>query len=171
MIENVKAIQQEEEPEDLDGKRQRSTIGFPYADYNAALEVATAIHGNVGHGTCSAISQLAPWMNLSGKSSGFRTQLSAARLFGLIDSKDTDSYRLTDLGRRVVDQIQSRTAKAESFLRVPLFQALFEKYKGGVVPPTAALEREIALLGVAEKQKSRARQVFESSAHSLTVTD
>ena len=164
MAENVEAIQQDEEPVDSEGKRQRSTIAFPYTDYSAALEVATAIHSNVGHGICSAVSQLAPWMNQSGKSSGFRTQLSAARLFGLIDSKDSERYRLTDLGRRVVDQSQSRTAKAESFLRVPLFQALFEKYKGGVVPPTAALEREIASLGVAEKQKARARQVFESSA-------
>ena len=33
-----------------------------------------------------------------------------------------------------------------------------------MTPPSAALEREIVALGVGEKQKSRARQVFESSA-------
>lgn len=147
-----------------DMKRQRSTIGFPYADYGAAAEVALAIHENVGHGTCSAQGQLAAWMGQSGKSSSFRTQLAAARLFGLIESDDADTYRLTELGRRVVDQSQARSAKAESFLRVPLFSALFEKYKGGVTPPPAALEREIVALGVSEKQKARARQVFESSA-------
>jgi len=32
------------------------------------------------------------------------------------------------------------------------------------LPPTAALEREIVSLGVSEKQKERARQVFEWSA-------
>lgn len=146
-----------------DGKRQRSTIGFPYSDYEGASAVAAAIHSNVGHGTCS-ISQLAPWLNQSQKSSTFRTQVAAARLFGLIDSENADSYRLTPLGTKVVDPAQAKAAKAESFLKVPLFAALYEKYKSGVVPPSAALEREIVALGVSEKQKARARQVFESSA-------
>lgn len=164
MAEAAEAVSLSEAATENEGKRQRSTIAFPYADYNSALEVPVAIHNNVGHGSCAAFTQLAPWMGQSGKSSGFRTQLAAARLFGLIESDDSESYRLTELGRRVIDNGQSRAAKAEAFLRVPLFRALFEKYKGVVVPPTAALEREIAALGVAEKQKARARQVFESSA-------
>ena len=49
-------------------------------------------------------------------------------------------------------------------MTVPLFKALYENYKSGVVPPAAALEREIVGLGVSEKQKGRARQVFERSA-------
>jgi hypothetical protein len=143
--------------------RQRSTIAFPYSDYEGAAEVAAAIHGNVGHGTCS-LPQLAAWMDSSVKSSSFRTLISAARLFGLIDSDNAESYRLTDLGTRLADPKQLKAAQAEAFLRVPLFAALFEKYKHGVTPPSAALEREIASLGVSEKQKTRARQVFESSA-------
>jgi hypothetical protein len=165
MNENVEPLEGGETAEGGNGKsRQRSTIGFPYTDYEAAAAVAQAIHGNVGHGTCSATGQLAAWMNQSPKSSGFRIQLAATRLFGLIESDDAESYRLTDLGRRVVDQAQTRSARAEAFLCVPLFRALFEKYKGGIVPPSAALEREIVALGVSEKQKARARQVFESSA-------
>jgi hypothetical protein len=161
--ENPAPVEDEEGDSSEDAKRQRSTIGFPYSDYEGALAVAAAIHSNVGHGTCS-ISQLAPWMGQSQKSSSFRTQLAAARLFGVIDSNDADSYRLTNLGTRVVDPAQARAAKAEAFLKVPLFAALYEKYKSGVVPPRAALEREIVALGVSEKQKDRARQVFESSA-------
>lgn len=163
MTESVNAIEEDDGEQAEGSKRQRSTIAFPYSDYDDALAVAAAIHGNVGHGTCS-MSQLAPWMNQSQKSSTFRTQLAAARLFGLIDSDNADSYRLTHLGTRVVDPAQARAAKAEAFLKVPLFAALYEKYKTGVVPPSAALEREIAALGVSDKQKSRARQVFESSA-------
>lgn len=143
--------------------RQRSTIAFPYTDYEGAAEVAAAIHGNVGHGNCS-LPQLAAWMNSSVKSSSFRTLISAARLFGLIESDNAETYRLTDLGTRTADPSQAKAAQAEAFLRVPLFAALFEKYKTGVTPPAAALEREIAGLGVSEKQKARARQVFESSA-------
>jgi hypothetical protein len=41
---------------------------------------------------------------------------------------------------------------------------MFDKYRGGVLPPSAALERDVVALGVSEKQKGRARQVFERSA-------
>lgn len=155
----------DDEPESGDEAkgRQRSTIAFPYTDFQGAAEVAAAIHSNVGHGTCS-LPQLAAWLDSSVKSSSFRTLISAARLFGLIDSDNSESYRLTDLGTRLADPMQLKAAQAEAFLRVPLFAALFEKYKHGVTPPSAALEREIAGLGVSEKQKARARQVFESSA-------
>lgn len=164
MTESVEATDEDDGGQGEHGKRQRSTIAFPYNDYDAAAEVAQSIHSNVGHGTCSATSQLAAWMKQSAKSSGFRTQLAAARLFGLIDSDNTETYRLTPLGIKLVDPGQARAAKAEAFLKVPLFAAIFEKYKGTVTPPDAALEREIVGLGVSEKQKARARQVFESSA-------
>jgi hypothetical protein len=48
--------------------------------------------------------------------------------------------------------------------RAANFLALFENHRSGVLPPTAALEREIVQLGVSEKQKGRARQVFERAA-------
>ncbi|ADX45559.1 hypothetical protein Acav_1639 [Paracidovorax avenae ATCC 19860] len=153
----------EEDSADESKGRQRSTIAFPYTDYEAAAQLAATLHKNAGHGACSLV-QLAAWMDQSVKSSSFRTLISAARLFGLLDSDGTESYRLTTLGTRVVDPAQERAAKAEAFLRVPLFAALFEKYKAGVTPPATALEREIVGLGVGEKQKARARQVFESSA-------
>lgn len=161
----VEEFDDEQGDEQDDGKsgRQRSTIAFPYTDYEGGEKVALSIHGNAGHGICSP-AQLAAWMEQSPKSSTFRTQLAAARLFGLIDSDNAESYRLAELGTKVVDPAQSRAAKAQAFLSVPLFSALYEKYKNGVTPPTAALEREIVALGVSEKQKARARQTFESSA-------
>ena len=54
---------------------------------------------------------------------------------------------------------------------MPLFSAIHEKYKDGVTPPNAALEREIISLGVAEKQKAKARQVFENSAQQTGFRD
>jgi len=157
------ALEPNEDSAEGDAKRQRSTISFPYSDYEDVEKIARAIHGNVGHGTCS-LDQLAPWTNQSAKSSTFKSQVAAARLFGLVESSDAESYKLTPLGIRSVDQAQARVAKAESFLTVPLFKAVYEKYKGTVLPPMAALERELASLGVAEKQKGRARQVLVSSA-------
>ena len=149
--------------EDAKGK-QRSTISFPYMALNDAIELAEAIHGNVGLGECGD-DQLAAWTKQSIKSSGFRVQIAAARLFGLITSPSGGTYRLTDLGGSIVDPTQAREARANAFLNVPLYRAVFDKYRGGVLPnQAAAMERELVGLGVSEKVKDRARQTFEKSA-------
>ncbi|WP_376703556.1 hypothetical protein RQ479_31080 [Mesorhizobium sp. ISC25] len=143
--------------------RQRSTIAFPYDDLDSAIELATAIHGNAGLGECDD-AQLAAWSKQSVKSSGFRLQLSAAKLFGLIASEG-GKHQLTDLGAAIVDPNQARASRAQAFMNVPLFKAIFDKYKTGVLPAqAAALEREMVAMGVSEKVKDRARQRFEKSA-------
>ena len=47
---------------------------------------------------------------------------------------------------------------------MPLYKALFEKYKKTTVPPAAGLEQEMVSLGVAEKSVKKARQPFSRSA-------
>jgi hypothetical protein len=143
-------------------RRQRSAVAFAYIDLEDVMEVATVIHDHVGSGDCDE-HQLSAWLKKSQKSSGFRGLWSTARLFGLIEA-DNGKFRLSPLGRRAVDPAQARDAKAKAFLTVPLYDAVFEKYKGGVLPPAAALEREMVQIGVAEKQKHTARLVFERSA-------
>jgi hypothetical protein len=143
-------------------RRERSSIGFPYNPLDDAVEVARAIHDHVGVGECDD-AQLSVWLGQSSKSSGYRMQLTAARMFGVLDPT-SDTRKLTALGRMIVDPRQERAARADAFLRVPLYSALYEKHKDGVLPPADALEIEIVGLGVAEKQKMRARQVFERSA-------
>lgn len=142
--------------------RQRSTIGFPYMDLNAAVEMAQAIHGHVGLGEADD-DQLALWTNQSAKSSTFRVQVYASRTFGVIEG-DGGHHKLTDIGRMVVDPSRAREGRVKAFLAVPLYKAVYEKYKGGTLPPAAALEREITQLGVSDKQKERARQILERSA-------
>ena len=146
-------------------KRERSSIGFPYLTLDEAVDVANAIHRNVGTGNCSD-DQLAPWLSLSQKSSGYRLRISAAKMFALIQGVSSGTHKLTDLGRRAVDPAQEQTAKAEAFLEVPLFSAVFEKFRGNALPPSAALELELNRLGVAQKQTSKARSSFERSAQS-----
>jgi hypothetical protein len=142
--------------------RKRSTIAFPYEDLESAVQMAQAIQNNVGSGDC-ADDQLAAWTKQSAKSSGYRTQLSAARMFGAIESV-SGRHRLTALGRMLIDPKRAREARARAFLNVPLYTAVFERYRGGVVPPAAALERDMVGMGVAEKMKDRARRVLERSA-------
>jgi hypothetical protein len=72
--------------------------------------------------------------------------------------------RLTGLGQRAADPHQQAAARAESFLTVPLYEVIFDKYKGYTLPPPKTLEREMISLGVAPKQGERARRAFERSA-------
>lgn len=164
-MDNEQATFEEEEIPSEGGAgdgRQRSTIGFPYADLGEIEHLAITIHSQVGGGQCDD-NQLAPWMNLSPKSSGYRVRISAARLFGVVET-ESGQHRLTDLGKMIVDPDRQRAARVEAFLKVPLFEKVYEQHKGGVLPPPAALERAVEALGVAPKQKSRARQVLERSA-------
>lgn len=142
--------------------RERSTIGFPYVPLDEAIAVAAAIQSRVGSGLIND-DQLAPALEMSHKSSGYRTKLSAARLFGLVESVD-GGHKLAELGKRIIDSQQERAARAEAFLRIPLYNRVYEEHKGGTVPPAAALEREFLQFGVAPKQTPRARQVLERSA-------
>ncbi len=141
--------------------RERSTIEFPYGDLNDALAIARAIHQNAGM-SCT-VDQLAGYLRQSATSGAFRQDLSTARIFGVVET-ERGVASLTELGRRIVDSSQERLARADAFLAVALYRAIFERYRGHVLPPTAALEREIAELGVAPKQKERARQAFDRSA-------
>jgi hypothetical protein len=142
--------------------RQRSKISFPYMDLKAAIEMATAIHNHVGGGECED-DQLGAWTKQSHKSSTFRVQIYAARIFGVLEGEG-GKHKLSELGRAIVDPNRAREAKAQAFLNVPLYKAIFENYRGGVLPPSAVLLRDMVGLGVAEKQKDRARLVFERSA-------
>jgi hypothetical protein len=146
-----------------EGSRQRSKIGFPYVSLKDATALVEAIHGNVGANECDD-AQLAAWTGQSTKSSGFRVQVSSARMYGLITTEGT-KHKITDLGQMIIDPTRMREAKAVAFLNVPLNKAIFEKYKTGILPPNAAaLEREMVSLGVSSKVTDRARVSFEKSA-------
>lgn len=142
-------------------KREQSSIQFPYGDLDSGVEVAEAVH-SVGGQSCQ-LEQLAGYLKVAPSGGGFRTRIATPRIFGL-----TEMHRgiinLTPLGLRVVDPAQQPAAKVDAFLHVPLYAAIYEKYKGYTLPPPAALEREMVLLGVSSKQKDKARQVFERSA-------
>lgn len=148
--------------EAANSERERSTIGFPYMDLADALQMVRALHENVGQGDASE-DQLAAWMNLSAKSSGFRVRTGTAKMFGLVEGRG-DGLCLTQLGRAAMDPAQEKRAKVDAFLSVPLYKLVYENYKGGVVPPVAAFERDINKWGVAAKQTARARQALERSA-------
>lgn len=149
-------------------KRERTQIDFPYADMGSAEELTSTLFEK-GGGTAEP-PQLAGWLDMSANGGTFRSRVSAARMFGFVETS-RGSIDITDLGRRVADEAQAVSARAEAFLNVPLFEAMFQKNNGYGLPPAAAIERQMVELGVPVKQKERARQVFQKSADRAQFID
>jgi hypothetical protein len=130
-------------------------------DLDDGMEVTRAVHAHHGLAT---FDQLAKALEHETVESGaFRTKLTTARVFGFVDIEG-ERVSLTDIGNEAVRPETEGRAKAQAFLRVPLYQAIYEKYKGRLLPGNTVLEADMEALGVAPKQKGRARQGFQRSA-------
>jgi hypothetical protein len=143
------------------GERERSSISFPYNDLANAVRVAKGV--NTIGGSSAQAEQLAAELKVSAKGGAFSLLLLTAKTFGFV-TYGKGTIQLTPLGMKLCDPKQERAAKAEGFLTVPLYKAIYEKFKGTTLPPGAALESEMANLGVAKKQTDKARQTFQRSA-------
>lgn len=149
-------------------KRDRSQIVFPYNDLNSVIEMVRTLHERAGM-SCEDV-QLASWLNQTASGGGFRSRLSAGRMFGLIETSGV-TVSITPLGQDAIDDDRGPASQAEAFLRVPLFRAMYDQFKGYALPPPAAIERQMEALGVAPKQKDRARPTFMKSAISAGYID
>jgi hypothetical protein len=150
-----------DEAESAQGSRERSSIGFPYGDLEDAISIAKAVHA-VGGSSCQ-VEQLAAHLGMVPTGGAFRIKTVTAKIFGLTQySQGTNT--LTPLGQRIVDPKQERAARAEAFLLVPLYKAIYDKFRLTTLPPNPALENEMIGLGVAKKQADKARQTFQRSA-------
>ena len=123
-------------PEDAksqeEGKRERSTILFPYLPLDDAVAIAKGVHAVAGS-SCQ-MDQLAGQLKQSPASSMFKLRVSTARIFGLV-TYSQGTVSLTALGTRICDQQQEQAAKADAFLTVPLYKQIYEQFKGGRSPP------------------------------------
>lgn len=144
-----------------EGRRnERSAISFPYSSLEDAEAVARAVFDWGGNDV--APDRIAATLQSTVKSSGFRTDVAAARIFGFVDGRGTLS--LTPLGHRLVDEQTAPQARVDAFKQVPLFNALFQEHQGKVLPGPKGIEAEMLRLGVSQKQVGRARQLFQRSA-------
>ncbi|HWZ82605.1 MAG TPA: hypothetical protein VNW47_08275 [Terriglobales bacterium] len=141
--------------------RGRSTIEFPYLDLDDAVQIAKTMKERAG--TSCLREQLAGYLGVSPTGGGFNLRLGTAKMFGVV-TYERGGIELTPLGIRIVDAQQERAARVEAFLKIPLYSKLYDKFKSTSLPPAQGLEEQIASLGVAPKQKDKARQVFLRSA-------
>lgn len=139
----------------------RSTIKFTYLDQDDAVAVAKGVHA--AGGTSCQRDQLAAQLGQAATGGSFNLRLITAKLFGFI-TYDRGTVTLTPLGARVVDEEKEKVARVESFLNIPLYKAVYDQFKGTMLPPNNGLESAMENLGVAPKQKDKARQVFQRSA-------
>lgn len=150
-------------------KRERSAIDFPYVSLEGATEVARAIYARCGFGSCDQ-DELAAQMGQT-LSGAFRMKTGAAKTFGLVEKDGRSAFRLSEIGKRLVSSETEQLAKVDAFLCVPLYQQIYDKFRGHNLPPPKALEREMETLGVPRKQTDRARQAFERSAQYAGFSD
>lgn len=143
------------------GTREQSSIAFAYFDLDEAVKIAKGVHAV--NGSSCQVDQLAAHLGESPTSSSFRGKVGAAKTFGLVTGSQ-GVVSLTALGSQICDAQQERAARAEAFLTVPLYKAVYDQFRGVTLPPTQGLESAMATLGVASKQKDRARQIFQRSA-------
>ncbi|MDG4899676.1 MAG: hypothetical protein EOQ64_02350 [Mesorhizobium sp.] len=150
-------------------KRERSLIDFPYVSLEGAVEVARAIYSRCAFSSCDQ-DELAAEMGQT-LSGAFRMKTGAAKTFALVEKDGRSAFRLSDIGKRIVAPETERSARVEAFLAVPLYNQIYEKFRGHNLPPMKALEREMETLGVPAKQTDRARQAFERSAQYAGFSD
>lgn len=155
------AVTQNSEKPKEQSAPDRSTIRFPYLDQDDAVSIAKKIF-EIGGKSCEKVA-LAAGLDVSADGGGFNLRIGTAKMFGFI-SGEKKTLSLTDLGARVVDSTTEKAARAESFLQVPLYKAVYEDWNGQALPANPALETYVEKLGVAPKQKDKARQVLQRSA-------
>ena len=136
-------------------------MDFPYLDLDNSVEIAQKVRV-VGGDECEW-NQLATKLSVAGDGGGFRMRLLSAKTYGLLTYERGTIY-LTDLGIAASDPQREKRARYDAFMYVALYKQLFDRLNGQPLPPPAALERMIEQLGVAPKQKDKARQVFMRSA-------
>jgi hypothetical protein len=141
-------------------KRQQSAIPFPYIPLPDVVQLVRVVEQR-GH-TCR-VEEAAADLGQQMTSGAFRSRLSAGRMFGAIDIARRD-VRLTDLGLAICNSQTEPAALADAFLRVPLYQKVYQQFAGTKLPPDEGIEQAILRLGVPAKQVAKARQVLFRSA-------
>ncbi len=69
-------------------------------------------------------------------------KISTAKIFGLVITGQ-GTVTLTSLGTQICDPQQEKTARANAFLRVPLYNRVHEHFKGAALPPPTGLENRL----------------------------
>lgn len=119
----------------------RAKLAYPYYPLDNALRIAELIHKNAG-GPCTP-HQLVGFLNYTSVRSGaYQMRTSAARQFGFI-RYSKDGISVTERAEKILNPVMPEdaiAAKSDAFLAVDMYEQIYEKFKGRVLPPEEGLK-------------------------------
>jgi hypothetical protein len=143
----------------------RSRYPFPSYDFGIARQIIEKVEFE-GAGQLSEVT-LAISLGVSAKSSGFKLKTLSARQFRLL-TKSRDTLSTTPLAKAILKpttEEEKRRKMLESFMTIPLFNAVANRFKGQPLPPSQSfrniLEREF---GVESNRTTEAERILMDSA-------
>lgn len=150
--------------------RQRSAYLFPAYAFATALDIARRVEENGGGALTEET--LAVDLGLSVKSSGYRLKTLTARQFQLLN-KQGGGLSTTATAKAILKPTSSLDAQngyRQSFMAVPLFRAVAERFKGQFLPDSQSLrnvlEREFQ---VDRARVQQAEKVLLESARDMQL--
>lgn len=123
------------------GPGPKSATQYPYFDLDDSVATARAVHER-GGGSCGRDLVAAALGYSTTKSGAFLTRIYAAKQFGLINI-DGDTLSITDRAISILHPVMetdAAVARRDAFLSVPLFQKVYEKFRGSALPPEIGLQ-------------------------------
>lgn len=163
----IKAVSESEQDPKAGKPRPKSGTRFPYYDLADAVVVGGVVL-NRGGGNCDR-SQLATFLGHKTVNSGaFLTRISAAKMFGLIESTPEFKLRLTPRGKAIISPISSALvdqAKLDAFFAVELFQKVFQQFNGTTLPEDVGLQNLLKdTYGVVQDRAIPTVRIMKASA-------
>jgi hypothetical protein len=123
-------------------RRVRTENRYPIYDLDSCIAVPKVIRDRAG-GACSP-EHLAVFLNYKTTRNGsYLSRVAAAKLFGLIEGTSRQ-FTPSPLAYRILNPEfpeDAKAARVEAFLSVPLFSAIYQRYRpqGGQLPPEVGL--------------------------------
>lgn len=147
-------------------KVSKSKTAYPYNDLDQSITVAKAIQDKAG-GLCGA-DHLAEYLGYSSARSGtFFSRLQAAKMFGLVQSQG-ENMAPTERAHNILSPVMQDDevrARLDAFLDVPLFNAIYEQFKGQSLPPDVGIKNLLKTkFGIVEDRIGPAFRILTDSA-------
>lgn len=144
----------------------RSEVRFPVYDLGACVAAADAIHRKGGGSATD--DHLAAYLGYKSANNGaFINRVAASKLFGLIEGGPRQRV-ITQLAQKILMPIRdtdTRQGLIDAFLRVPLYKAVYNEYRGKELPPEFGLKNALRTqFGVTPKRIDRAYAALIESA-------
>ncbi|MFC9659964.1 hypothetical protein ACFVJ5_06965 [Nocardia sp. NPDC127606] len=135
--------------------------GLPRVAISTAVQTLVAAYQD---GMNPSLSQVAARLGQTVNSGAFRNRMASCNHYGMTERAGSGSIRITELGRRLLDEPTRDKAMVEAWMRIHVFAAIFRLYDGTKLPASSALDADLTRMGVPTKQVVTVRRLLMSGA-------